>query len=75
MKWSAVLVADVPSGVVTVTSTMPVPAGETALTRCRVARDGGGHVPKGTAVTKERFVPEIVTVVPPAAGPSAARWR
>jgi hypothetical protein len=61
----------VPLGVVTVTSTVPVPAGAVA-----VIDDGPLTVklvallaPNFTAVAPDRFVPVIATLVPPAAGP------
>lgn len=71
MNWSAALVALVPLGVVTVTSTVPLPGGEVAVivveltTETLVAAFG----PKLTAVAPVRFAPLIVTLVPPAAGP------
>src|ERR1700681_3051905 len=71
MNLSAELVALVASGVVTVTSTVPVPAGETAvidvaeLTLKLVAAVG----PKSTAVAPVKFVPVMLTDVPPPAGP------
>jgi hypothetical protein len=61
----------VPFGVVTVTSTVPVPAGEVAvmevalLTTTPVA----ALAPKWTAVAPVNPVPVMVTLVPPAAGP------
>ena len=60
-----------PLGVVTVTSTVPVPGGAVALiwvgpsTLMSVA----GVLPNSTSVAPERSVPVIVTLVPPAAGP------
>ena len=59
-----------PLGEVTVTWTVPVPAGEVA-----VIEDGPLIVkvallePNFTAVTSDRFVPVMATLVPPAAGP------
>ena len=55
--------ADVPAGVVTVTSTVPVPAGlsaviEVSLTTVRLV---AGAVPKSTAVAPVKPVPVIVT--------------
>ena len=69
--------ADVPPGVVTVTSTVPVPAGlsaviEVALTTVKFV---AGVVPKSTAVAPVKPVPVIVTNVPPAAGPIRAQAR
>ena len=69
---SAAEIADVPEGVVTVTSTIPaVYAGlvaviEVALTTVTPV---AAVVPKFTAVAPRRFVPEIVTEVPPAVEP------
>jgi hypothetical protein len=72
VNWSAAEVADVPPGVVTLTSTKPVPVGEVAVidvaelkVKLAVA------APKVTAVTPVKLVPVIVTDVPPAAGPAA----
>ena len=65
--------ADVWPPATTVTSTVPVPTGETAvielspLTRNEVA----GVDPKFTAVTLLKLEPAIVTWVPPPAGPPA----
>ena len=72
MNWSAGEVAEVPPGVVTVTSTAPVPAGSTAvivvaLTTVKLV---AAVVPKSTAVAPVKSVPVIVTIVPPAGGPA-----
>ena len=71
MNWSAAEVADVPPAVVTVTSTVPaVPAGLVAVICVAVSLTiVAGVVPNSTAVAPVRFVPVIVTVVPPAVGP------
>ena len=70
MNWSAGEVAEVPLGVVTVTSTVPVPAGEVAVIEPAVsAVMVAALVPKSTAVAPERLVPVMVTEVPPPAGP------
>ena len=62
-----------PPGVVTVTSTVPVPAGLVA-TICvpESLRIVANPVPKFTVavLTVPRFVPLIVTVIPPAVGPA-----
>ena len=52
LNWSAAEVADVPAGVVTVTSTVPVPAGLTAVTvvAFTTVTSVAGVVPKSTAV-------------------------
>ncbi len=65
------LIAEVPLGVVTVTSTVPVPDGEVtvrlvALTTVSVVP---AVAPKSTAVAPVKPVPLTVTKVPPAAGP------
>jgi hypothetical protein len=73
VKLSAALVALVPPAVVTVTSTAPAdPAGEVAV--IEVALTGVNElaavVPNLTAVGLLRWVPVIVTVVPPPVGPA-----
>ena len=70
MNLSAGLVAQVPPAVVTVTFTVPVPAGDVAvmeveLTTVKVAV----AVPKCTAVAPVKAVPVTVTEVPPVVGP------
>ena len=72
MNRSAGDVADVPPGVVTVTFTVPVPAGLLAvivvsLTTVKLV---AAVVPKSTAVAPVKPLPVIVTNVPPAAGPA-----
>jgi hypothetical protein len=72
VNWSAELVALVPFGVVTVTSTAPaVPAGDVAVIEVSlvVAVTVAGVVPKSTAVAPVKPVPLIVTEVPPAVVP------
>lgn len=60
-----------PSGVVTVTSTVPERAGDTAemeeaeLTMKEVA----GVPPNSMAIAPLKLIPDIVTEIPPAAGP------
>ena len=72
MNWSAADVAEVPPAVVTLTSTVPVPAGDVAviwvaeLTVKLVA----AVAPKVTAVAPEKPEPMMITVVPPAKGPA-----
>ena len=63
--------ADVPPGVVTVTSTVPVPAGLSAVivVSLTTVKFVAAVVPKSTAVAPVKPVPVIVTDVPPAAGP------
>jgi len=72
-NWSAGEVADVPPGVVTVTSTVPLPAGDVAV--ISVAETTvtfvAPVVPKSTVVAPIRLVPVMVTGVPPTAGPEA----
>ena len=71
MKRSAALVGLVPPGVVTVTSTMPVPAGAVAVTWVSemTVTLVAGLGPKLTAVAPVKPEPVMVTTVPPAAGP------
>ena len=52
------------------TSTVPVPAGEVAVTDVELsAVIVPGVPPKSTAVAPDRFVPVTVTLVPPPVGP------
>ena len=57
--------------VVTLTSTVPVPAGEVAVIEVAelTVKPVAAVAPKVTAVAPVKLVPVIVTVVPPAAGP------
>ena len=63
-----------PVGVVTVTSTVPEPAGDVAvmLVELTTVTPMAALAPKSTAVAAVKLVPVTVTEVPPAAGP---RWR
>ena len=65
------LAVEVPLGVVTVTSTVPVPAGEVIVRLLAVTplMEVPAVAPKWTAVAPVRLVPVTVTEVPPAAGP------
>ena len=76
MNWSADEVAEVPPGVVTVTSTVPLPAGAMAVMEVaeltKGARRRGAEV---TAVAPVKPVPVMVTLVPPAVGPTAGLDR
>ena len=59
-----------PPGVVTVTSTVPVPDGEVTVIDVAVsAVTVPAVVPNLTVVAFVRLVPVTVTLVPPAAGP------
>jgi hypothetical protein len=71
VNWSAAPVALVPPGVVTRTSTVPVPAGAVAVMEVAefTVKPVAGAAPKVTAVAAVKLVPVIVTEVPPAAGP------
>ena len=72
MNWSlGALTAEVPLGVVTVTSTVPVPAGEMTVRLDPVSAliEVPALVPKCTAVAPAKLVPLTVTEVPPAASP------
>ena len=71
MNWSAADVADVPFAVVTVTSTVPVPAGAVAVIELAVSPVMvAGVDPKSTAVAPPRLLPAMVTEVPPVVGPA-----
>ena len=71
MKWSAGLVALVPPGVVTVTSTVPEPGGASAVTEevLPTEKEVAGVEPNQTAVTPAKWVPVMVTAVAPPVGP------
>ena len=60
-----------PAGVVTVTSTVPVPAGLSAVIEVSLTTVTfvAAVVPKSTAVAPVKLVPVIVTNVPPACEP------
>ena len=77
MNLSPAEVAEVPPAVVTVTSTMPVPAGEVAVTEVAVSAvmAVAGAEPNFTEVAESRFVPVMTTLVPPAVGPRSERSR
>src|ERR1035437_6824331 len=68
---SAVLVELVPPGPVTVTSTVPVPGGETAVIDVSelTVKLAAAPVPKLTAVAPANALPVIITLVPPAVVP------
>ena len=62
----------VPTGVVTVTSTVPEPAGEvTVICVDEVAVMVAGFGPKSTALAAVKPVPVMVTELPPACTPAA----
>jgi hypothetical protein len=63
----------VPPGVVTVTSTLPVPAGAVAVIWLaeRTVKAGARVVPKRTAVAWLKLLPVMVTAVPPPDDPEA----
>src|ERR1700694_3231353 len=71
VKWSAATMALVPpDGVVTLTSTTPVPAGLVAvIVVSLVTVKLAAAAPKLTAVAPVKAEPPIVTGVPPASGP------
>ncbi len=60
-----------PFGVVTVTSTVPVPAGEVAVicVALTTVNEPAAVLPNRTAVAPEKFAPVMVTLVPPEGGP------
>jgi hypothetical protein len=71
VNWSAAEVRLVPDGVVTVISTIPVPAGEVAVILVAevTVKPDAGFVPNITAVAPVNPVPVTVTLVPPPKGP------
>ena len=71
MNWSAGIAGLVPPAVVTVTSTVPVPAGEVAVIEVALftVKVVALFPPNFTAVAPLRFVPVMVTLVPPVVGP------
>ena len=72
MNWSAWLIAEVPAGVVTVTSTVPdAPAGLTAVISVSdtCVNDVAALPPNLTAVAPDNPQPVMITVVPPVPGP------
>jgi hypothetical protein len=73
VNWSAADVALVPPGVVTVISTVPVPAGDLMVSVVAelTVRTVPAVEPNLTAVAPVNPVPVTVTVVPPATGPAA----
>jgi hypothetical protein len=71
VNWSAADVADVPPGVVTLTSITPVPAGDVAVIDVAELNVKLATVaPKVTVVTPVKLVPVMVIDVPPAVGPA-----
>jgi hypothetical protein len=71
VNWSSVVMALVPSGVVTVTSTVPTgSAGVVALIEVSEITTNGADVPpKSTAVAPVKPLPLMITAVPPETGP------
>ncbi len=73
VNWSPALVALVPFGVVTVTSTVPEPAGAVAVIDVALltVTDVADDPPNWTAVAPVNPVPMMVTKVPPTVEPAA----
>jgi hypothetical protein len=73
VNWSAELVALAPPGPVTVTSTVPDPAGEVAVIEVAefTVTPVAAPPPKATVSPEPKPVPVMVTAVRPAAGPLA----
>ena len=70
MNWAAALVPLVPLEVVTVTSTVPLPAGEVPVIEESLLKLWtAALLPKLTEVTPVNPVPIIVTLAPPVVGP------
>jgi len=72
VNWSPLEVALVPAGVVTVTSTVPLPGGEVAVHELANEQDTplAATEPNLTAESTVKPVPMIATLVPPAGGPT-----
>jgi hypothetical protein len=75
VNWSAMEVADVPPGVVTRMSTMPVPGAAVATIVVELVTEKvvAAVAPKVTAVAPLKLVPWMVTIVPPVSGPDIGR--
>ena len=69
MNWSAADVADVPPKVVTVTSTVPVPAGAVAVTEVAESAVTVAAAEPNATVAPLRSEPVMVTLVPPVGDP------
>jgi len=70
VNWPAELAALLPPEFVTVTSTLPLPAGEIAVIDVAlVTENEAAEPPNCTAVARRKLLPVMVTGVPPAAGP------
>ena len=71
MKRSALERRLVPKGVVTVTSTLPLPLGDTAVIELAelTTKLAAAVLPKSTAVAPVNLEPEMLTLVPPADDP------
>ena len=71
MNWSTSLLALVPLEFVTVTSTVPLPAGEVAVIDVALltVNEVAAVPPNRTAVAPVKLLPVMVTGVAPAAGP------
>src|SRR5262249_40778302 len=71
VNWSLALVALVPAAVVTVMSTAPAALGGATAISCdpAVVNDVAAAPPNAAEVAPPRFVPVMVTLVPPVVGP------
>ena len=71
VNWSAELAALVPPKFVTVTSTVPLPAGEVAAIDVALltVNEVAAEPPNCTAVARMKLLPVMITGVPPVAGP------
>jgi hypothetical protein len=71
VNWSAGDFADVPLDVVTVTSTWPVPGGDTAVMEVGefTVKEAAGVMPNVTAVAPVKPLPRSETLVPPTSEP------
>jgi len=70
VNWSAALVAEVPLGVATVTSTVPLPGGLVAvISLSELTVITALTPPKSTAVASAKPLPVMVTLSPPVPAP------
>jgi hypothetical protein len=61
----------VPPAVVTITSAVPLPAGEVAViwVALLTVKEPAALLPNRTAVAPEKLLPVMVTLIPPVGGP------
>jgi hypothetical protein len=77
VNWEAGVVGLVPPNVVTVTFTVPAPAGDVATIELApvTVNELAAVPPKFTPVAPVKLLPAIVTLVPPVVGPLAGEMK